>query len=163
MFRLLQLKPTLAKFEKLDTLLSTTQYQGFQEEQSCPINTNILSSKVSLHKFIQASIAELDIYLDSKDIVYIDEKLRLLSKSAVLDATSSLFNIIVSESWAINSINEDQCISKMNDVDEFVVKHVLKLLGRVICEGTWCLDQHKILRASANLLFNRKFCDRKSV
>lgn len=152
------MRPTLAKFEKLDALLSATQYQGFHDEQNSPIDRTILPTKDSLYKSIQASVAEIDVYLESKDILYYDDKLRLLSKSAVFDAISLLFITIISESWMVDSINEELCISKMPDIDIDVVKHILKLLGRLV-DGNWSLDLQKILKASANLLFSRRFCD----
>jgi hypothetical protein len=155
---LLQIKPTLAKFDKLNSLLSVTQYMGFLEEQQSPVNTDVLPTKDSLHKTVQASVAELDVYLNSKDVVEVGGKLRLLSKGAVLEAMSVLFNTILIESWTIDSIDERLCSVKMTDIDSVVVKHVLKLLGD--CNGqSWNLDQKKVLSASANLLFNRKYCD----
>ncbi len=150
------MKPTQAKFDKLNSLLSITQYTGFQEEKQNPVDFDSLPNKDILHKTVQASIAELDVYLHSKDVVEVGGRLRLLSKNAVLEAMSVLFSTIVVESWTIDSLDENLCILKMVDIDSVVLKHILKLLGSFDGQR-WHLDLQKVLSASANLLFSRKF------
>lgn len=143
---------------------------SFYELKNMPGNVDQLESLLSnddeelsfedIEKCVQASKSEISIALKKLGVVELNGKMRMLSKQATLELTSTIFDTIIENNWKIESIDEKALIANLpSDINILTVRHILGTLGEELIEKEsslstrWKLDRNKVLRASAHLVF----------
>lgn len=150
-----ELKNMPGKVDQLETLLGSSEYAS--DIDSTPHKELHLED---IEKCVQASKAEILVALKKLGVVELNGKMRMVSKQANIELTSTIFDTIIENNWKIESIDEKVLMANLpSDTHLVMVRHILGTLGdEIIEEGNssciqWNLDKHKVFRASAHIVF----------
>lgn len=163
-----ELKQVEGKLDKLHDILKLCEYKGITDEIMHPPIKENLHTLQELRAITPASQKEFDDALQNLDIVEINGFVRLLSRSALLEYSESVFNYIIESDLTIDNIDENLCIAGIpKDSDPLILRRVLASLGE--CEvssdgrNIWNLDKRKVLRMSAHIIFSNHSSSKLSV
>jgi hypothetical protein len=140
----------------LESLLASSQYIGKEDEGLRSSSEAVKPiTRQSLRTIVQASEDELNAALDILGVVEMQGELRWLSKTVIQDVTALLFNSMIEHSWPLSTIDEQKCMELMPDIEPVIIAHAISKLGkRTAYPGIWSLDLEKVLRKSADIIFN---------
>lgn len=154
-----ELKVIPGRVEELKALLEPSQYNG-SNDSSDPSKHLSLDD---IERSVQASKKEISAALNALGVVELNGKMRMVSKYASIDITTTILDTIIENNWNIESIDEQALLQQLpGDSGRIIVRHVLSQLGTEIdntstsssiTSSTWKLDKRKLLRASAHLVF----------
>ena len=153
-----ELKAIKGRVEQLSSCLQPSLYISQKEEVQNPIHQSSLLNHDDIRSLVQASEIEISEALKQLNVVEINGKLILLSKSGILEVIADLFNIIIENNMSIEKIDFHRCqelLGNDNQIDPVILKYALSTLGSLHSnsDNLWELDKSKVLKAAANITF----------
>ena len=144
--------PILGKVDQIESLLKASEYTY---PESNP--TVALISYDELRSAIGASDHEIDDALNKLNVVHLNGKLRMLSKTQFQQNMRLFLDTVIEKDWDINAISQSICLKELPEVNEVFLVCILTTLSNKISQnGIWELDHRKIGRFTADVLFRNR-------
>lgn len=161
-------KPTKPRTEMVEKLLEPYIFNGNEDSSTVGRVGKEGVTKDTLRRTVQASEKELNDALFVMGAVEMDGYMRLVTKSALLEAMQALFNTIIENSWSLNGLDSGTLAAALPDVNPAVLQYILTKLGCVSESSIgsssdggssssssvmWNLKQESVLKYSAHIVF----------
>lgn len=158
-----EIKPVAGKIGRIRSLLETHVYTGESGEAENAKHRHSFLTRAQLWAEIQASDAEMEVSLRALGVVELDGFMRMLSPEAVSAVSRDLLDTAMVSDWDLSNLDESDCATAMPDTDRVLLRHVLGALGKFSeTTNSWVLDQGKVARKTAHMLFESRQAETNS-
>ncbi len=129
--------------------LKLSEYKGTSEEVNTDKSNLVTLSE--LFKSILASDEETKKFMNQNNIIEINGYVRLLSNSAIYEASGQVIDYIIENNFDYKHIKEEDL--RNIELDGILLVHVLNKLG-IKNNDHWELNRNNIAKITAHLIFH---------